>query len=216
MNTTLHDPFSRSHRCIPVTGGLLLGLALHLCASASAQDLLKNGGFEAPFPGSDPTTNWTLVYVDGGPGDFAIAGPSTEANLGTGVSGKGAFGAHLRPNNYNYAHAYFKQIVNTGITNEGHYLLSIKRMKAGFKYADEGPPYKLRVYMVAISGSSSNFVSGSTAEAGYSMVVTGSPTRQIEVQLHMAKDWMANEGAEDMKHAKCSGWFDDVSLTWTP
>ena len=214
MNTTLHDPRPRSRRCLPATGGLLLGLTLCLCASASAQELVKNGGFEAPFPGSDPTTNWTLVYVDGGPGDFAIAGPSTEANLGTGVSGKGAFGAHLRPNNWNYAHAYFRQIVNTGITNGGQYLLSIKRMKAGFQnYVDSG---KLRVYMVALSGTSSNAVVASAAESGYSMVVSGSPTRQIEIQLHMAKDFMSNEGAEDMKHAKCSGWFDDVSLTWTP
>jgi hypothetical protein len=211
MKTIVHHQFPRSLRHLPATGGSLLGLALFLFGPASAQELLQNGNFEAPFPGSDATTNWTLVYVDGGPGDFAIAGQTTEAS-----TKGGGRGAHLRPNNWNYAHAYFKQIVRNGITNGGQYLLSIQKMRAGFKYADEGPPYKLRVYMAAISGTSSNWVSGSTTNIGYSMVVTGSPSRSIEIQLHMAKDWMANEGAEDMKHAKCSGWFDDISLTWTP
>jgi hypothetical protein len=211
MKTITQNMFLRSSSYRAVAWGWFLGLACLLGVSAGAQELLKNGNFEAPFPVSDPTAGWALVYVDGGPGDFAIAGQTTEAS-----TAKGGRGAHLRPNNYNYAHAYFKQIVNTGITNGGRYTLSIQKMLAGFKYADEGPPYKLRVYMCAISGTSSNAVSGSTTNIPYSLIVTGSPSRQIEVQLHMAKDWMAAEVANDMKHAKCSGWFDDISLTPIP
>jgi len=175
---------------------------------------LKNGNFEAPFPGSDATTNWTLVYVDGGPSDFAIAGQTTEASRAG-----GGRGAHLRANNYNYAHAYFKQIVRTGITNGGHYLLAIQKMKAGFANYVGFPPDtgKLRVYMVAISGTVSSAVYGNADSNGpYSLLITGSPSRSIEIQLHMAKDWMPAEVAEDPKHMKCTGWFDDISLTWTP
>jgi hypothetical protein len=190
-------------------GGLCLTLAVLLCASATAQELLQNGNFEAPFPGTDATTNWTLVYVDGGPSDFAIAGQTTEASRAG-----GGRGAHLRASNWNYAHAYFKQVVRAGITNGGHYLLTIQKMKAGFQnYIDNG---KLRVYVAAISGTYSNAVFGDATILGpYSMIVTGSPSRSIEIQLHMGKDAMSNESAEDMKHAKCSGWFDDISLTWT-
>ena len=201
----------RFFRYLPATGDLAFALALLLCVSASGQNLIQNGNFEAPFPGTDPTTNWTLVYVDGGPGDFAIAGQTTEAS-----TLNGGRGAHLRPNNWNYAHAYFKQIVRTGITNGGRYLLSIQKMRAGFKYADEGPDYKLKVYMCALSGTASNAVSGSTTNLSYSLIVTGSPSRSIEVQLHMWKSWMANEAADDMKHAKCSAWFDDCSLALVP
>jgi hypothetical protein len=211
MKTTMSHKCLLSFRTHCAAEGLLLALGLLLCASAGAQNLLQNGNFEAPFPGTDATTNWTVVYVDGGPGDFPIAGQTTEASRAG-----GGRGAHLRPNNWNYAHAYFKQIVRTGITNGGHYLLSIQKMRAGFKYADEGPPYKMKVYMCALSGTSSNAVSGSTTNLSYSMIVTGSPSRSIEIQLHMWKDAMSNESAEDMKHAKCSAWFDDISLTWTP
>ncbi len=214
MKTTMTYRFPLLHRCLPVAGGLVLGLAGFLCASAGAQELILNGNFEAPFPGTDATTNWTLVYVEGGPGDFSIAGQTTEASRLN-----GGRGAHLRPNNYNYAHAYFKQIVRTGITNGGHYLLSIQKMKAGFANYIGNPPEtgKLRVYMTAISGTfTTNMYGNADSNGPYSMIITGTPARTVEIQLHMAKDWMANEGAEDMKHAKCSGWFDDISLTWTP
>jgi hypothetical protein len=211
MKAIMPYQFPRSFRCLPAAGGLLLGLALLLCGSATAQELIQNGNFEAPFPGTDATTNWTLVYVDGGPSDFAIAGQTTEASRAN-----GGRGAHLRARNWNYAHAYFKQIVRTGITNGGHYLLSIQKMKAGFKYADEGPDYKLKVYMTALSGTSSNAVSANSTDVGpYSLIVTGTPSRSVEIQLHMWKSAMSNESAEDPKHMKCTGWFDDISLVWT-
>ena len=196
------------------SGGVLLGAALFLLSSASAQELILNGNFEAPFPGTDAATNWTLVYVDGGPGDFAIAGQTTEASRAG-----GGRGAHLRPNNWNFAHAYFKQIVRTGITNGGHYLLSIQKMRGYFDNYIGDPPEtgKLRVFMTAISGSDMSTIYGNADSNGpYSMVITGSPSRQIEIQLHMFKSAMSNESAEDPKHMKSSAWFDDISLTWTP
>ncbi len=203
--------FPPSFRYRLAAGGFFLGLALLLCASASAQELLKNGDFEAPFPVSDPTAGWALVYADGGPDDFAIAGQSTEASRC--CSGHGA---HIRPNSWNYAHAYFTQVV-TNLTESASYTLNIQKMKAGFKYADEGPSPILKVYASMTSGPSSNAVHGYSTNIGpYSLVMACSATRQIEVQLHMWKRWMSNESAEDMKHTKCSGWFDDFSLTLTP
>jgi hypothetical protein len=214
MKTSLSVSIPHPPRWHRAPGGLLLGLALLWGASAGAQELMLNGNFEAPFPGTDPTTNWTLVYVDGGPADFAIAGQTTEASRAG-----GGRGAHLRASHWNFSHAYFKQVVRTGITNGGRYLLSIQKMKAGFENYDGIPPEtgKVRVYMTAISGTWSTNIYGNSVSLGpYSVIVTGSPTRQIEVQLHMAKVAMSNESAEDPKHMKCTGWFDDISLTWTP
>jgi hypothetical protein len=208
MKSTMKNIFLSSFRYPPVAGGLLLGLAFLLCASASAQELLKNGDFEAPFPVSDPTAGWALVYVDGGPSDFAIAGQTTEASFCC-----GGRGAHLRANNDNYAHAYFKQVV-TNLTVGTNYTLNIQKMRAGFA---QYLPDKLQVYASMISGSSSNTVFGNADIVGpYSLTITAAATRQIEVQLHMWKSWMAAEVAEDCKNCKCNGWFDNFSLTLTP
>jgi hypothetical protein len=211
MKSSIKNLFLSSFRYPLAAGRLVLGLAILLCASASAQELLKNGNFEAPFPVSDPTAGWVLVYADGGPSDFAITGQTTEASRC--CSGHGA---QIRPNNYNYAHAYFSQAV-TNLTEGASYTLNILKMNAGFKYADEGPSPTLKVYASMISGSSSNAVHGYSTNIGpYSLTITCSASRQIEVQLHMSKSWMPGELAEDMKHSKCSGWFDDFSLTLTP
>jgi hypothetical protein len=192
------------------TRAMILCCCLLISLSAGAQELLKNGNFEAPFPGSDPKTNWTLVYVDGGPSDFAIAGQTTEASRLN-----GGRGAQIRASNFNYAHAYFKQVV-TNLTAGASYTLNIQKMKTGFKYSENTPP-TLKVYAAMISDSTSNAVSGNSTDVGpYSLVITAGPSRQIEVQLHMWKSYMSNENAEDAKHMKCVGWFDDFSLTMTP
>jgi hypothetical protein len=209
MKLIMKNSVLRSCPYRPAAGGLFLGLAFFLCVSAGAQELLKNGNFEAPFPGSDPTTNWTLVYVDGGPSDFGIAGQSTEASRAN-----GGRGAQLRANNWNYAHAYFKQIV-TNLTAGATYTLNIQKMKAAFQnYVDNG---KLKVYAAMISDSSSNVVFGDGTIVGpYSLMITAGPSQQIELQLHVAKSAFPADVADDFKSSKSSGWFDDFSLTLTP
>ena len=208
MKNRLPFPF----RYQRAAGGLLLGLSFLVCVSASAQELLKNGNFESPFPVSDPTAGWAVVFpggADGGPADWAIAGQSTEAS-----AGGGGHGAHLRPNNWGTVHAYFRQVV-TNLTEGASYTLNIQKMKAGFQYADD--PAKAKIYTCMISGSSSNAVHGYLLSSGpFSLTITCDASRQIEVQLHNFKRWMSNENAEDMKHANCSAWFDDFSLTLTP
>jgi hypothetical protein len=201
----MKNKFISAFRCRPVTGGLLLGLACLLWSSAGAQ-VLKNGNFESPFPISDPTAGWTLVFVDGGPGDFAIAGQTTEASYCC-----GGRGAQFRSGNNDFAHAYFKQVV-TNVTSGLKYTLSIQKMRAGFKYAEEGTPPRLKVYASMISGASSNAVHGYSTNIGpYSLAITAG-ANQIEVQLHMARNPLPNESSEDYKSSKCNAWFDNFSL----
>jgi hypothetical protein len=173
---------------------------------------LKNGNFESAFPVSDPTAGWAIVFPGGYDGDYAdwaIAGRTLAASRVA-----GGHGAHLRPNNWGTIHAYFKQVV-TNLTSGASYTLTIQKMRAQRDYAD-GLVLQ-RIYMSAVSGSSSNFVYGySTNDGPYSLTIVCDASRQIEVQLHNYKRWMSNENAEDMKHAEASAWFDDCSLTLTP
>jgi hypothetical protein len=210
MKTTIPYYSARASCCVPAAGGLFFALALLLSASAGGQELLKNGNMEAPFPGLDPTTNWTLVFVTGGPGDFDIAGQTTEAS-----NGGGGRGGQIRGDNFNSAEAYFKQVV-TNITPGAVYTLSIQKMKAAF---DSYWPAKCTAYMAAISGTTSNYVygnGGTNGSAAFSMTVTGSASGQIEVQLHMWKNFQAADAETDYKSSKCCAWFDDVSLHLAP
>ncbi len=201
-----------------MAGGFLLGLALLLCASVNAQNLLKNGNFSDPFPVSNPTSGWAVVYVDGGPGDFGVAGQTTEASAGgtIGIATGGGRGAQFRAATWNFAHAYFKQVV-TNLTPGAVYTLNIVKMKSAFKYTDEGPPPLQQVYTSMISGSSSNAVHGYSTNTGpYSLSITCSASGQIELQLHMSKRAMTDDVAEDFKSSKCIAWFDEFSLTQNP
>jgi len=198
----------------PTVGGLILGLVFLLCASAGAQELLKNGNFESPLPVADPTAGWAVVFPGDNEGDYADWAIVSRTLAASRVAG--GHGAHLRPNNSGLVHAYFKQVV-TNLTPGAVYTLNILKMRSNFKYTDEGPPPTQKVYAAMVSGSSSNAVHGySTNNGPYSLTITCDASGQIEVQLHNWKRWMSNEGAEDMKHAKCSAWFDDFSLTLTP
>lgn len=207
MKNKLPFPFRHQR----ATAGLLLGLVLLPCASASAQELLKNGDFESPFPVSDPTAGWAIVFPGGADGDcddWAIAGRTRAASRAS-----GGHGAHLRPNNSGMVHAYFKQVA-TNLTEGANYTLSIQRLRPGT--GDYGLD-QLQVYMAAVSGSSSNVVFGNPSSDGpYSLTITCGASRQVEVQLHNWKRWMGKDAAQDLKHAKCSAWFDDCSLTLTP
>jgi len=193
-------------------GGLFLCLAFIVCASINAQDFLKNGNFESPFPVDDPTAGWTIVFPGGYGGDYtdwAIAGQTMAASRLV-----GGHGAHLRGNNWGNYEAYFSQVV-TNLTPGASYTLTILKMRGQFaNYLDGGTQ---RIYMSAVSGSTSNVVFGNSYSNGpYSLVITCDASGQIEVQLHNWKRYMTNESAEDMKHAKTSAWFDDCSLTLTP
>ena len=187
--------------------GFLLSSALLLLASAGAcgaQELLKNKDFEDTFPGTDPTANWTVVFQEGGPGDFDIAGPSTEACS----DGKG-FGAHLRNLAPRWTtKAYFKQVV-TNVTVGTNYTFTIQKMK-------RGDYNNLYIWAALVSGATSNTVFGNSTITGpYSLSITAATT-QIEVQLHLTKNSLIPDYAEDYRSIACWAHFDACSLTLTP
>jgi hypothetical protein len=196
--------------------GFLFSSALLLLVSAGAcgaQELLKNKDFEDPFPGTNPTNNWTVVFEEGGPGDFDIAGPSTEAAYPFGVAPTwapyGGNGAHLRNLAPHWTtKAYFKQVV-TNLTVGASYTFNIKKMKRG-DYSN------LYVWAALVSGSTSNTVFGdATATGPYSLSITAATT-QIEVQLHLTKNSLLPDYAEDYRSINCWAHFDACSLTLTP
>jgi hypothetical protein len=186
----------------PLTAALLLAASAATCC---AQELLKNGNFEAPFPGTDPTTNWVVVFQEGGPGDFDIAGPSTEAS-----NGGGGTGAHLRNLAPRWStKAYFKQIVPS-LTSGASYTFTIQKMK-------RGDYNNLNIWAAVVSGATSNTVYGNETNVGpYSLVITAAPSRSIEVQLHLTKGSLNTDDAENYRSIACWGHFDDCSLTLTP
>ena len=161
---------------------------------------------------ADATAGWAVVFPGGADGDFsdwAIAGRTKAASRAA-----GGHGAHLRPNNWGTVHAYFRQVV-TNLSEGAGYTLNIEKMRAGYKYADD--PALASIYTCMISGSSSNAVHGYVYSNGpYSLTITCAATRQIELQLHNFKRWMPAEVAEDMKHSKASGWWDNLSLQLSP
>jgi len=203
MKKTFQLPYLSARRAT----GFLLGSALLLLVSTGdcgAQELLKNGNFEAPFPGTDATTNWVVVFQEGGPGDFDIAGQSTEASAGGGGNG-----AHLRNLAPRWStKAYFKQVV-TNVTVGASYTLNIKKMK-------RGDYNNLYIWAALVSGSTSNTVFGdSTITGPYSLSIT-TATTQIEVQLHLTKNSLLPDAAEDYRSINCWAFFDECSLTLTP
>jgi hypothetical protein len=186
--------------------GSLFSSALLLLASTGAcgaQELLKNGNFEAPFPGTDPTNNWTVFFQEGGPGDFDITGPSTEACIG----GLG-YGAHLRNLAPRWTtKVYFKQVV-TNVTVGAKYTLTIQKMKRG-SYG------KLLVWASLVSGITNKVYGDDLIDGPYSLAIT-SATPQIEVRLNLQKDSLDPDYAEDYRSINCWAHFDDCSLVLTP
>lgn len=91
--------------------GLLLSFALLLSVSSDAQNLLKNGDFEQSPLGP---TNWSIIYLQGGPDDFEIKGRTR----GGSAHGGTFYGGHFRPIGQKLAHACFTQTV-TNLT-PGH------------------------------------------------------------------------------------------------
>jgi hypothetical protein len=196
------------------TGGTALAVALFLCASAGAQNLLKNFSFEDPIdpPGSAGLTNWALVYAYGGPADFAYADRTTEANKSTDPTYPGgSWGAAFRPLHDSYAHAYHHQIV-TNLTPGARYVLS------GYMHTGFDNP-KFDVYINMFGGPDGTTVvsnRATTTRIQYFMTNTASATGRIEVRVGLNKHDTYVSTVGDVKWAKSEGWFDVYSLTLAP
>jgi hypothetical protein len=153
--------------------GLLLGFALLLCGSASAQNKVYNPGFELPigtnaygnakgganFPlgtttggeASDPswkaTGNWMIAYPWGGPDDFEIKDRNTPVRGGS----ANFFSACLRPGQNKWMHAYYTQTI-TNLQADHTYNVSGWMMEDRWKAVDDALRHELLVYIEVIGG----------------------------------------------------------------
>lgn len=186
----------RLQECRARCGSLLASLALLAGVSATGQNFVKNPDFEEPL-GSN---NWSVVYVYGGPSDFAVHDRSTIAHKDK-VPGTwdghpnylDVYGAEFQPYHDGKMHAYFKQTV-TGLKPGSNYVVSCWMV-----HFTELSTNTVLVYLEALGGPAGN-VSRTTpyvtkycnnnpsAWQMYAVTNTASSTGQIEVRLHFDKD----------------------------
>lgn len=208
-----------------VVQALLLGFVFFLCGSASAVERLKNGDFEQAPLGP---TNWTVIYLHGGPDDFEIK----DRTRGGTAHGGTFYGGHFRPIGQKLGHACFTQTVTGLSTNQQYFVFGKMREEWWRDTGEHAFRDKFLVYIEALGGQGTP-----TADGRFSMIATNNfdpdanidapytfPTDiwrdfytyqkpdtngKIEVRLHMNvvgySEW-----------DKCwlmSGYFDDLSLT---
>jgi hypothetical protein len=121
----------------------LIVVGVAFARTASAQNLLRNADFEQPLG----PTNWTVVYVHGGPDDFEIK----DRSRGGARRPSTFYGAYFRPLTVKLAHAYFTQTV-TNLT-PGHAYNFVGHMKEDWwKAPDDALRDKYLVYIELIGG----------------------------------------------------------------
>jgi len=160
-------------RCPFAAKGLLVGFAFLLCASASAQNLLKNGNFEQPLG----PTNWTVMYLHGGPQDWEIKGRSRQGSLHAAW-----FGGYFRPITLKMAHVCFTQTV-TNLTPGHSYSLggAMKHERVNYA-ADDLFRTTFLVYMEAIGGRGTPTPDGrfSVLATNGLMDINGNPEAELD------------------------------------
>ena len=219
-------------RCQIATLGWLASLALLTPGSGSAQNFVRNPGFEEEI-GPD---NWTVAYTNvtaGGtgigaanrptnscPSDFKVKGRTciSHKNLlaPTGDAWDGyqggcywnKMGAHLMANHTWGAHAYFTQVV-TNLTPNASYHVSA--WIAMYRRTD-----KTDTYLEALGGLGSRRTVNVTANVdgsgnhtnwqSYAVTNTANASGQIEVRLHMHK-WST---IGSWSYREVNAFFDDV------
>jgi len=197
--------------------GFLLSCGLCLLASASAQNLLQNGDFEAPLDPWDPTgltggkTNWTLVYnpTSGGPGTFAMKDRSTEASR----HGATEHGAHLRPATECWCQAYFAQTVSNLIANADY----VVNGWINIGYINN----KFHVYIETLGGPAGTTIVRSpdvdvTKWNQHWVTNTASSSGTLVVRLRLDKQDQGLSLPGVAKYKLCDARFDDLTLTPAP
>jgi len=202
--------------------GLLFGCAVLLCASAGAQNLLKNGSFENPIDpeGSSGTTNWVVVYAHGAASDWLYADRTTESCIRQAPDypdPTGNFGASFGTRHWSWTHAYHKQIV-TGLTPGASYTLSgymwhgFDNNKVNAYIALLGGPDR----SIAVSNRSTITVKQPLTDIHYFLTNTASTNGEIEVRLGLNQGLYAVVDPGQAKWYSGTAWFDCFTLTPTP
>ena len=208
MRTAMKTNFLASVRR-PLPLGLLLGCAWLLVASARAQTI-QNAGFESALDPWDPAglsggkTNWTLVYLAGGPGGFAMKDRSRAS------AHSGLLGVHLRPATEGTNHAYFSQVVSNLNPNASYTVSGWTRLT--FVQA------KWHVYFEALGGPSgtTSAVSAAPSTTGwiqYSVTNNATPGGTMEIRLHGDKEWTAVKNPGLALFNVMEAYFDDFTIT---
>jgi hypothetical protein len=211
MKTAMKNKFLSSPRYQLAARGLLLGCAWLLLGSASAQNLLKNPGFESPLDPWDPLglsggkTNWTLVYALGGPGDWAIKDRTRVAGLSSSI------GASLRPATEQATHAYYTQTVSN-LTANANYVVS---GSINLTFIGNG---KDHVYIETLGGpaGTTSVVSPDVSATGwiqYSVTNAATPAGTLEVRIHSNKETTPPKLPGLALYLLFDAFFDNFSLT---
>jgi hypothetical protein len=200
---------SLSARCKLAIRGALLGFAVLACVSASAQNLLKNGDFEQPLG----PTNWTVVYVQGGPDDFEIKDRTTVADKNPSTQ-QNKRGAHLRPCTDWIAHAYFTQTITNLVPGHAYTVQGDVRWHGGTATGYGNAAIVYRVYFEAVGQGAARSPDvpddGSDGWLHYSVTQTPDASGKIEVRLHLNKFRFCTYD----KLVLINGYFDNFSVTY--
>jgi hypothetical protein len=147
--------------------GLVLGLTFLLCASAGAQNLLKNGDFEsAPVGVGSAVTNWTVGYLHGGPDDWEIK----DRSRGGERRPSQFYGGYFRFLTLKLAHAYFTQTV-TNLTAGHAYNFVGHMQEEWWKTPNDALRDKYLVYIEVIGGQGTP-----TTDGRFSVIATNDLT----------------------------------------
>jgi len=189
--------------------GLVLGLGVLIGGVTHAQIVVGNARFDNPL--SYPGLNWTVVYVKGGPSDFACKGRTTRASY-TGNGALSGYGGNLKPFHDAPIHAYFSQTISNLVPGAS-YAVTNWMNKPGD--GDEGWYPGAHVYLEVVGGQGSKTAEYLSEPPDYTNQVwrtfavtnTANANGQLEIQLHFDHD-----GASGDKWFYIDAWFDDVGV----
>lgn len=204
--------------------GLFCAVVLLVGLSATAQvNLLKNGNFDTAPLGP---TNWTVIYLHGGPDDYEIkdrATPSSPHN-------QSFYDGHFRPIGQRLAHACFSQTVTNLVPGHTYNFSGLMR-EDWWKSPTDALRDRFLVYMEVIGGQGTTNLEGRKSvlaaaapspdiDAPYTYATanwttftaqqTPDANGKIEVRLH-------HQFTGYVEFDKCmqmSGYFDAISLTY--
>lgn len=201
--TRMRNDF-RLGRCLPRIFSVLFGFFLFLSVSANAQNLLKNGDFEQPLG----PTNWTVVYVQGGPDDFEIKDRTTAADKNPATQ-QNTRGGHLRPCTDWDAHAYFSQTVTNLVPGHTYTVQGDLRWHRE-DFGNAAITYRVYFEAVGQTVARSPDVPDSESWSHFSVTLTPDANGKIEVRLHLDKYRFCTYD----KLPFINGYFDNFSVTY--
>jgi hypothetical protein len=146
-----------------------LGVTLVVFTSAGAENLVKNGDFEAaPVGVGNAATNWTVGFLHGGPDDWEIK----DRSRGGERRPSAFYGGYFRAISQKLCHAYFTQTV-TNLSPDHTYNFVVHMREDWWKAPDDALRDKYLVYAEVIGGQGDPLECG---DGRYSIIATNNLT----------------------------------------